>query len=267
METEIKNMQVYVQRMRKSLLDKLFFLDKTYAPVKAVIDFGCANGVLIHEMHEFFPEYTYIGYDINQDMILQAKSLVPGSAFFDNWNELMEYLKENSIQADDVLINASSVIHEVYSYGTDQTISEFYQRIFNSGFHYIATRDMMLNGFLKNVEADTDALMTVRKKYRKQADSFEEVWGPIQSQYALTHLLLKYRYTENWDREVKENYVPVTKEQYLENADAFPYHIVYSEHIAPPYIHQSIIHDTGINLKTATHLKVLFEINEGGEKP
>ena len=46
--------------MKKSLLDKLFFLDKIDSEI--IVDFGCANGELIKFMYNLFPNYIYIGY-------------------------------------------------------------------------------------------------------------------------------------------------------------------------------------------------------------
>lgn len=48
---KLKNIDVYVQRMQKSFLDKMFFVDKIFEPVETIVDFGCANGVLIRAMH------------------------------------------------------------------------------------------------------------------------------------------------------------------------------------------------------------------------
>ncbi len=56
----------YVQKMEKSLLDKMFFMDKLFDPVENILDFGCANGVLIRAQSYLFPEHSYTGYDISE---------------------------------------------------------------------------------------------------------------------------------------------------------------------------------------------------------
>ena len=66
---KVPDLEVYVQRMQKSFMDKMFFIDKIFEPIDAILDFGCANGVLIRAMQYLFPEYEYIGYDISADMI------------------------------------------------------------------------------------------------------------------------------------------------------------------------------------------------------
>ena len=78
----------YVQRMEKSLLDKMFFMDKLFDPVENILDFGCANGVLIRALSYLFPEHNYIGYDISEEMIDMARIMVPEEEFTSDWNAI-----------------------------------------------------------------------------------------------------------------------------------------------------------------------------------
>ena len=54
----------------------------------------------------YFSEYSYIGYDISDEMIAAAKQNVPNAAFFTDWNDI-------HVPFDKSLLNISSVIHEV----------------------------------------------------------------------------------------------------------------------------------------------------------
>lgn len=52
------------------------------------------------------------------------------------------------------------------------------------------------------------------------SDTFEDRWGLIcdpdnkkVNAKNLVHFLIKYRYGENWDREVDENYLPVSQQK------------------------------------------------------
>ena len=48
--------------MQKSVLDKLFFIDKVFEPVESIVDFGCANGELIKAIYALFGDkYKYYG--------------------------------------------------------------------------------------------------------------------------------------------------------------------------------------------------------------
>ena len=63
---------------------------------------------------------------------------MPECKFYKEWNEIAMDPKET-------LINISSTLHEVYSYGTEASVAEFWERVFGSGFKYIAIRDMMVS--------------------------------------------------------------------------------------------------------------------------
>jgi hypothetical protein len=74
----------------------------------------------------------------------------------------------------------------------------------------------------------------------------------------LIHYLLKYRYTENWDREVRENYLPLTKETLISKIPSH-YEIVYQEHYTLPYIKHQVQKDCDIVLNDCTHFKILLK--------
>ncbi len=139
----------YVQKMEKSLLDKMFFMDKIFDPIENILDFGCANGVLIRALNYLFPEYKYAGYDISEEMIERAKILEPSCSFFSKWDDI-------DIPFENTVLNISSTLHEVYSYGTKESVEEFWDRVFNSGFKYIAIRDMMLSDSIKLMSDEDD---------------------------------------------------------------------------------------------------------------
>lgn len=71
MGNAIENIEIYNDRMSKTLIDKIFFIDKVDADV--FVDFGCADGTVLGHLHDLFPGNYYIGYDINPSMIAIAK--------------------------------------------------------------------------------------------------------------------------------------------------------------------------------------------------
>lgn len=44
---------------------------------------------------------------------------------------------------------------------------------------------------------------------------FQSIWGNISNNKNLVHFLMKYKWVENWAREVRENYFPITIEEFL----------------------------------------------------
>lgn len=249
---KISNLDIYINRMQKSVLDKMFFIDKVFDPFSNIVDFGCANGELIKALQLLFGDYRYFGYDISTEMLLEAQKNVPVASFYSDWNEM-------KVDFTDSILNISSTLHEVYSYGSQEEIEEFWHRVFESGFKYIAIRDMMLSD-AEQMKADAEQYNSVIKNeiYADQLNDYEHVWGKISTQHDLVHYLLKYKYTENWDREVRENYVPITLEQLLE---IIPdnYEITYLNHFTLPYIAWQIKNDFGIELTTPTHIKLILK--------
>ena len=108
-----------------------------------------------------------------------------------------------------------------------------------------------------DADAEQYNLVVKNEKYADKLKDYETVWGKISTQHDLVHYLLKYRYTENWEREVRENYVPITLEQLL---DIIPdsYEIAYCNHYTLPYTAWQIKNDFGIELTTPTHIKLIL---------
>ncbi|MBR6102083.1 MAG: methyltransferase domain-containing protein [Ruminococcus sp.] len=250
-ENRIADLEMYLTRMQRSVLDKMFFIDKVFEPFENIVDFGCANGELIKALRSMCSEYRYIGYDISEEMIEAAKQNVPEASFYTDWNAI-------DIPFEKSLINVSSVIHEVWSYCSREDIEEFRERLFGSGFKYIAIRDMMFSD-AQDRPADPAQLEAVKRSgYSELLESFESIWGRVTTQKQLVHFLLKYKYTNNWEREVRENYFPVSVEEML---GMIPdgYRISYFEPFTLPYLSWQLRKDTGIELKENTHIKIILE--------
>ena len=88
---------------------------------------------------------------------------------------------------------------------------------------------------------------------------FERINSNIKDNHSLIHFLMKYRYVQNWDREVRENYFPITVEQVLYKIDFNKYNVVYFEHYILPFTKEKVKEDFEIELKDPTHFKLLLE--------
>lgn len=249
---QITDLSGYLYRMQKSMIDKVFFIDKIFEPIDYIFDFGCANGELIKMLQYYFDEYRYVGYDISETMIAAARENVPGAVFYTDWDAIEEPF-------DRSLLNISSVVHEVYSYCTPADIALFWHRVFDSGFRYITIRDMMLSQAAQR-PVDAEQLSLVRRSdaYADHLRDYETRWGTITTEKDLIHYLLKYSYTHNWEREVRENYLGLSYEQLLA---LIPdgYRVTYAEHYTLPFTAWQIKRDFGIELKTPTHIKIILE--------
>ena len=160
-------------------------------------------------------------------------------------------------------LNLSSLIHEVYSYGTAESIAQFWQFVTGSGFGYLVIRDMCMD-----VTAHRPALKEDVIKVRSGYDlnllaEFEALHGSITDNHNLIHFLLKYRYRDNWEREVRENYLPVSVEDIMGKitASGAGYRLTYFDHYILPFIARSVKRDFDISLKDYTHVKFIYELD------
>ncbi len=78
-------------------------------------------------------------------------------------------------------------------------------------------------------------------------NDFETAHGTLESLYSVNHFLLKYMYTDNWDRECAENYVPVTREEYEEVFSSMGAQLTVHETYLIPYLREKWRADFGLN--------------------
>ncbi len=251
-EVGIRNMEMYLELMKKGMYDKLFFFDKLFESVDTFVDFGCADGSMLRSLHFLSPSSRLIGYDISEQMIDIAKENMPEAEFYTDWSCI-------DLRGGEGCVTLSSVIHEVYCYSSAEDVEVFWERILKSGFKYIAIRDMMPTDTDENPLSDSD-FQKVRKnkKYASVLASYEEVNGTITTPRQLLHYLMKYQYTDNWEREVRENYLPITAEELFALMPT-EYECVYYCHETLPYLAHCVKRDFDISLKMKTHAKILFK--------
>ena len=249
---DINNLAKYNERMRKSLIDKIFFMDKV-ENVDTIIDFGCADGTLLKFLAIIFPEYNYIGYDHSKEMLSLARDGAGKIKFTSNLKDIITHIDLNRS-----ILLLSSVIHEVYSYSSREEIQQFWAEVFYSGFRYIAIRDMIPNRNIKRQASYMDLSKVYQPQRKEQIDEFEHHWGSLSNNINLVHYLLKYRYTDNWNHEVAENYLPLIFEDLLYLIPDF-YEIDFCEHYTLPYVKNIVREDFGIVLKDNTHAKLILQ--------
>lgn len=242
--------------MSKSMEDKLWFVTflREFNNKHAIVyDLGCADGELIRHLAPEFPNCEFVGIDNSDDMLTIARQ----RQMFQN----ERYINNNQIYEEPshdtpVILIMSSVFHEVVNYLDNP--KEFLTNILEDlQVDYILFRDMIpmesLNGFSN--QCDIYKIKDVFDPVK--LEEFERYQGPIHIQRNLVHFLLKYRYAENWDREVRENYMPC---DYKELLDFFPkFDVLYHKHYTLPYIYQIVKEDFGIELLKETHINVIFK--------
>ncbi|MBR4462594.1 MAG: hypothetical protein IKS51_08455 [Erysipelotrichaceae bacterium] len=215
---EIEDYSVYNDRMRRSMWDKAFFMDKVPG-TELLIDYGCADGSLIRFLHGLFPEMLFIGFDIDPAMVLEARKHKTNNAwFFTEIVEVQEQIRALNMPSSKIAVNYSSVLHEVFHYGFD--LEAFRSFISAVSPQYLVVRDMMYYSEDPDAVVSEEVKRIIREKIPDwQIRDFENCWGPISLRKNLVHLLMKYKYTENWDRECAENYFSYTEDELMELLD------------------------------------------------
>ena len=259
-ENEISNYQAYADGMAKSMDDKLFFVNNIDFDV--IVDFGCANGIFLSKLQTMKPNVKIIGYDLDDVMLSKARVVLGEDALLtSSWDEVVAELSNY----ESPLLNLSSVIHEVYSYSHSTVIKKFWEKqVFGGNFKWITIRDMIPSSDISRNELDN--FRQDVKKVRKRANNsflndFEKRWGAIDDNYrTFCHFLLKYRYVDNWEREVIENYLPVSLET-VKTKIPSNYSIEYEQDFIVPFIKDKVGKDFGVRITHSTHVKMVLKNN------
>lgn len=246
---EIQNNEVYTARMQKSVYDKMFFVDKIFDKnIDTFIDFGCADAELICHLRVFMPDVRFIGYDINNEFLEKARRKAPFAEFYSDWNDI-------KVDPSRTIVNLSSVLHEIYHYGSHEEIEQFWDRLRKPGFAYITIRDMFMPQALPCGNLWRTKVLDAG--YGEKLKDFESHWGPVHNTIDMIHFLLKYKYTENWEREVAENYMPMTPAALMKR---FTGYVAIHDRFEPlPYIVHQVQQDFGLDVSyIPTHLHLIL---------
>jgi len=249
--------KLYNERLEKSLYDKLFFMKHIF-DFDLFVDFGCANGSLIKAVLPYH-DADYFGYDLSEDMVSAARNNVSEAQFTSDWSVIEKRVKECKGKS---VLNLSSIIHEVYSYGDESDIKTFWDRVLNSGFDYISIRDMTMTkeDFAKPEPKDWEEIKEVlyhTENGKEKIEMFEDVWGPILCHGEFVHLMMKWNYWNNYKREVNEEYL-VTTGEIMGHINRSDYNIKYKKAFVLEYLRDYVKDLTDVTITTPTHIKLIL---------
>lgn len=259
--TPINDTDCYTVEMAKSLIDKVFFLDKVDAGL--FVDFGCADGAMLAFIDRVFPGVSLVGFDSDEAMVERARRTNPGKGivYTSSWDEVDEQVRRHRTAGVKSCLVLSSVIHEAHSYLSQAGLEAMWNRVWGgdkASFDYVAIRDMMVSRATTR-PADPIQVARIRQVFDpERLDEWEAQWGSIDENWSMVHFLLTYLYEKNWSREVRENYLPVSYEAFLSSIPSrfFP---VFKEHFTLPFLRRRVREDFGIDLADRTHLKLVLE--------
>lgn len=262
MKPEITNYNTYLARMDVSLPDKAFFVYR--APLaRVIVDFGCAAGNLFRYIRSISnQEYIMIGYD--NDATMRELARESADVVCGTMEELQETIERtlaaHNLTMKNVLFNFSSVIHEMNSYEIDDIFS--FINDLRPG--YVSIRDMKF-GCKRKPRGNEFRIFS--EKYLKQFHSFldyREIFLPDLADFA--EYLLKYKYTENWARELREYYFfgfAYAEKYYRALIDNHKYRPTWDVNYCLPHFDRQIKDDFNIFFNVSdyftTHEQLLLE--------
>lgn len=204
--TSIVNNGIYLERMKAGLYDKTWWVDKIDPSITTIIDYGCATGDLFRFIEDMFPgKFTFIGIETNEEFLANAypEADYYKSIYDINWGFDWEH----------TVLVMNSVIHEIYSYLSDNAFQEILNYVFDKGVAHIAIREMDLS-YAKDDDGDivnwaTDVSVVASNKYEKQWAEHLFTYSANEKNHIeqAVEFVLKYKYRENWVREVNERYL------------------------------------------------------------
>ena len=254
----------YTSEMAKSIWDKAFFMDKIPG-AKCVIDFGCADGAMIHFLAPLFPDIIFIGYDISEELIDRARTATPhyaNTVFFDNHDEhgsyhMQQFIKEKGFTSEEICLNFSCVLHEVFS---STPAGKYTIRYLVNAIEpkYITVRDMYFEG--KNPVLSYYQVKEIVNTFGINDEAitdFEEEFCSISTLKGMHHFLMKYQwYNNGWDKEMAENYFSWDRKDFMDMIGA--YSTVFETHYMLPYYREKWYEHEMYPLEANTHAQFIF---------
>ena len=255
----MKDSRGYIERMKASMKEKLFFIDKIDLNNKIVVDFGCAEGALLQELdHIELENTTFIGVENNVEFFSNITTCNKNYHLFYNLTEVEQKIREwRSLKNDDreVVLICSSVLHEL--------TNGYFKRVANFACgmaDYVVIRDMYWdNRFSGDVEAvyskvikecGNDRALLLADLIEKRGSLSPEV---------MAEFLLKYRYEANWETEVLENYFSVPW-NHIELLWAFQ--PIYDRKYINSFIKNDLHETFNIDLTWPTHRTMILKRTE-----
>lgn len=253
----IKDYKHYTNEMLKSAYDKLGFVDKIFEPVEVVVDFGCADGAITEIIKLFYPNALVVGYDLPE--VVELNDSGESVHYTSSLDEV-----RTLINGKTSLLVLNSVVHEIYNYESDPVA--FIQTLFNMGFNYVWVRDLYIRqNYLATDPKFVEVVNRLYNEYSDQVRDFEQIYGPIRDSKNFLHFLMKYKYVQNWDREVKEDYTlfGANLDELKYQLEDSGYETVLERVYSLPYTRNMIQTEFGIDLgrnMCCTHFRGIYKL-------
>lgn len=243
--------------------DKLFFLSEGLE-ADIYLDYGCKSGELLRELSLRCPNAVLYGYDEDKENIRIAKKKgIPYSTFSSNYMEMIEEISDLQDQGMTFGVILSSITHEIYAYKSGIQITDFWEDVCSVSADYIYFRDMALESIDQHgytVNKYSQALNNTKAFINLNIISkFEKHWGSLYQFQNFIHFCLKYKYIDNWTKELPKNYLLDKDTIEMAFTDEYNYDIVFQKHYTLPHLKENIRKDLEFDFEVKTHLQLILQ--------
>lgn len=251
----MKDFNGYIKKLHAALQEKLFFIDKIdWYKYDLVIDFGCATGILLNEVHKVakFNRTKCIGYDISKEMLDIARSNYTNLDFTDD----LEYVKKLVAKSNRAAIIFSTVLHEIG--GDNNTWKEIYSLM--SSCNTVIIRDMIAP--TENAPVDKYLRKYITSKAAEwQVQAFERKYGRIHDTISLYRFLLMNEFVDNYISELEEDYFSVPWNQ-ISIVLKQTHSAIYQRLYTLPYRKNQVKELFNYDMILPTHKEIIFIKNK-----
>jgi len=250
----IVDTQRYLGRMSQSLEDKLMLCHYLPSHTKRILDVGCADGAVTIELAKRFPHAHITGIDLDQEFIDLATQRAHAEGVSNVTFEQI-YLRDLLARPERFdAITFISVLHEFYSYGQGissvfKALADAHELLEDGGV--VAIRDMVVPRYFKSTCSITPLVQKIHARvdlapaYRDVASMYGN-HGALDDLAAVNHFFLKYRYTNNWEHEMKENYLAVTLDDYMDFVRLLGLELLHARPYLLPFLRDTWQQDFGL---------------------
>ncbi len=252
----IENPTIYLERMQKGSSEKMFWAEMILGDINTLIDFGAGDGSLFEWTDKISKqEIRKIAIENNEVFVEMLKD-----KSFETVRQVEE-LSELEIDWEHTVVIFSSVIHELFSYLQDEEAKRIIQAIQKMRPVYICVRDMIYTEKEKRSKSLAVQFNNLIKDHECStlAQSFTDYWGAIENDVQAKHFLLKYKYVENWQREMQENYLPKSDVEIIDLFVQNEYETLYSRIYTNDFIKNQIEKDYACHFEGPTHLQLIVQ--------
>ena len=260
----MKDSKGYLERMEKSMREKLFFLEHIDLDNKIIVDFGAANGALVKEIIKTNPmNTTYFCVEKNEEFFEECKKLEKDRTadvyVFSGLTEVEMWLRHNKEHGQDtreVVLICSSVMHELTPKMQKSVVG--FSRAYCD---YMVVRDMFYDYDSIPDERERDILEKIIC-FAPRPDLMQQFFYLRGlSKKSIAEYLLKYSYVENWNTEVHEKYLDVDwiNIKYFETEEV-EVERIYENYYRNTFIASRVYNTFGIRINWCTHGQMILKM-------